>query len=306
MADVEIVEVPQEVNSLIVVEQLPVIKEQLQSIKIRFAEETAKAQRLVCSEETLKEVRAKRAELTKVFKALEEKRKAAKNAILSPYEEFERVYKECVTDIYKPCDEELAGKIKSVEDELKAQKRKEAQIFFDEYAKNKGIDFVRLEHTGMNITLSSSKKSIHTQIKAFLDKVYDELKLIEVQPYSAEILVEYKTTLNVAQAITRVSERHKAIEEEQRRQESAKAAMEAQEASIRAVEQAAEESAPPKAEDFMPPTIEEPDPTEERISSESPAMEKEYETTFKVTGTLVQLKALKAFLEEGGYSYECK
>lgn len=297
MADV-VIEAPQEAASVIVVEQLPVIKQQLQAIKIRFAEETAKVQRLECTEETLKEIRAKRAELTKIFKALEEKRKAAKTAILAPYEEFEKVYKDCVTDIYKPCDDELANKIKAVEDELKTQKRNEAQIYFDEYAKSKGIDFVRLEQTGANITLTASKKSIHTQIKTFLDKVYDELGLIETQPYSAEILVEYKTTLNVAQAIKRVSDRHKAIEEEQRRREAVKAEIEMEKKTIKAVERAAEEFALASGDALSP--------VEEISVEEIPVAEKKYETSFTVRGTLAQLKEIKVFLAEGGYEYECK
>lgn len=287
--------VPVEENSLIVVEQLPVIKQQLQSIKERFSEETAKAKEMECTEDTLKSVRATRAYISKIFKALEDKRKAAKKAILAPYEDFERVYKECVTDIYKPCDDELAAKIAEVENGLKSAKRAEAQEYFDEYAKSISVDFIALDRIGLNITLNSSKKSIHTQIKTFLDRVNDELQLIETQPHSAEILVEYKISLNVAQAITRVSERHKAIEEEQRRREAAQIVAEERAAAVEAVEQAAEEFAPPTAE-IIPETPQE----EETVA------EKTYSTTFTVRGTLPMLKALKEFLNNGGYEYECE
>ena len=288
-------DVPVEEGSLIVVEQLPIIKQQLQQIKEKFSEETARAKEMECTEDTLKSVRATRAYISKIFKALEDKRKAAKKAILAPYEEFEQVYKECVTDIYRPCDEELAAKIAEVENGLKAAKRADAQEYFDEYAKSLMIDFVTLDRVGLNITLNVSKKSIRTQIKTFLDKVKDELQLIETQPYSAEILVEYKISLNVAQAITRVSERHKAIEEEQRRREAAQAIAEEKAAAVEAVEQAAEEFAPPTAET---------DP--EAPQEEETVAEKTYLTTFTVRGTLPKLKALKEFLNNGGYEYECE
>ena len=87
---------------LIVVKQLPVIEEQLQAIKQRFTEEAEAALSLACTEDTLQAVRKKRSELSHIFDALETKRKEAKKAILTPYEAFEAVYKECVTDIYKP------------------------------------------------------------------------------------------------------------------------------------------------------------------------------------------------------------
>lgn len=282
-----------EEGSLIVVEQLPIIKQQLQQIKEKFSEETARAKEMECTEDTLKSVRATRAYISKIYKALEDKRKAAKKAILAPYEDFEQVYKECVTDIYKPCDEELAAKIAEVENGLKATKRADAQEYFDEYAKSLMIDFVTLDRVGLNITLNVSKKAIRTQIKTFLDKVKDELQLIETQPNSAEILVEYKISLNVAQAITRVSERHKAIEEEQRRREAAQIVAEERAAAVEAVEQAAEEFAPPAAE-IIPKVPQE--ETEEKV----------YSTEFLVRGTLPQLKALKEFLNNGGYEYECK
>ncbi len=285
--------VPIEEGSLIVVEQLPIIKQQLQQIKEKFSEETARAKEMECTEDTLKSVRATRAYISKIYKALEDKRKAAKKAILAPYEDFEQVYKECVTDIYKPCDEELAAKIAEVENGLKATKRADAQEYFDEYSKSLMIDFVTLDRVGLNITLNVSKKAIRTQIKTFLDKVKDELQLIETQPNSAEILVEYKISLNVAQAITRVSERHKAIEEEQRRREAAQIVAEERAAAVEAVEQAAEEFAPPAAE-IIPEVPQE--ETEEKV----------YSTEFLVRGTLPQLKALKEFLNNGGYEYECK
>ena len=283
------VEATENDERLIVVKQLPVIEEQLQAIKQRFTEEAEAALSLACTEDTLQVVRKKRSELSHIFDALETKRKEAKKAILSPYEAFEAVYKECVTDIYKPCDAALAKKIREVEDSIKADKRKIAEDYFAEYAQSKGIDFITFDRVGVNVTMNVSKKNLKEQVKMFLDRVSDELALIETQEYRDEILVEYKTSLNAARAITLVTERHKAIEAEKRRSEAAQAEALARQQAAAKVEEAAQEFAPPKVE-VAPPTVE----------SES---EKTYEVSFRVRGTLPKIKALKEFLVNGGYEY---
>ena len=285
---------PIDESSIILVEQLPIIKQQLNDIKILFAEKTALAQKMECTEDNLKSVRAARAEITKIFNALEEKRKEAKKAILAPYEDFERVYKECVTDIYKPCNEELGQKISDVENALKAQKREIAQNYFDEYAKSLEIDFVKLDNIALSIGLTTSKKSMMIAIKAYLDKVKDDLYLIVTQEHSTEILVEYKRCLNVSQAITTVVNRHKAIEEEQKRREETAASNALSEEAVKNVLDVAE------AASFKP-------PVEEPIAPPAADTEttKVYKATFTVTtDSIEKLRELKKFLEDGGYIYE--
>jgi len=269
-------------NQIIVVEQLPVISEKLMQIKEEVTEKVAVATALVCTEETVKEVKKAKAELNKDFKAWEEKRKEVKNAVMSPYEKFEAVYKECITDTYKAADSELKSKIDSVESELKAKKEQEVKEYFTEYLASKEIDFVTYEQANINVTLTASMKSLKEQAKAFIDRICDDLNLIDTQEHKAEILVEYKQSLNVANAITAVTARMKAIEEEKKRQEEAeKAEIEKQE-----VEQTAK---------LTPPAIEAP-------KVEEP--EEEYVLKFTVTATMAKLKELKQFLVNGGYKYE--
>lgn len=286
-----IIEQTQGEDGLIVVKQLPVIEEQLKAIKELFQQEAAAALSLECTEETLQTVKKKRAELTKIFSALEAKRKEAKKAILSPYEAFEQVYRECVTEVYAPCDKELAAKIHDVEDGLKAQKRAFAEEYFAEYCASKQIDFLSFDRLGINVTLTASKKTLREQIKSSIDKVSEELLLIATQENPDEILVEYKASLNVAQAITLVSNRHKAIEDERRRKEAAQAlAMEKAQAAAK-VEEVTETIQPPKAE-----SIEETQPI--------PQKPKVYRVAFSVIGTIEQIRALKQFLTEGEYQYD--
>jgi len=224
-------------NEIIVVRQLPVIEEQLLTIKAEIERRVEEALSLKCTEETVKQVKTVRAALSKDFAALEEKRKEVKGKIMDPYERFEAIYKDCVTNIFKPADCQLARKILEVEEGLKAQKSKEIIEYFNELCQAKGIDFVTYEQVGAPVTLSASKKSLKDKVKAFLDKVSDDLVMIGTQEYSAEILVEYKQTINVSQAIMTVTNRNKAIEWERAQAEAARAAREQQAASVRLVEE---------------------------------------------------------------------
>ncbi len=210
-----------EINDLIVVKQLPVIEEQLKTIKVNIEDKVSGVLALECTEGTVKAIKVLRADLTKDFKELEERRKLVKSKILAPYEAFETIYKECVTDIFKSADTELKKRIDDVENNLKYEKRKEIEDYFNEYAKSKNIDFIGFFDANINVTMSASKKSLMEQAKAFIDKICDDLKLIDTQEHKEEILVEYKATLNVSNAITSVSERHEAIEAEKAKQEIA-------------------------------------------------------------------------------------
>ena len=269
-------------NEIIVVKQLPVIEQQLQQIKAEVAAKVEKALSLVCTEDTVKDIKAVRADLNKELKAWEDKRKEVKTAVMSPYEQFEAVYKDCISNTYKSADIELKSKIDSVEKELKERKQSEVIDYFNEYLASKEIDFVTFKNANINITLSASLKSLKEQAKAFIDKIADDLTLINTQNDKEEILHEYKQSLNVSAAITTVVNRHKAIEESK-----------AREAERLQREQAAKETEAKVEKAIAPitaPTVEESEPI--------------LTINFTVKGTRAKLKELKEFLIKGGYDYE--
>ena len=277
---------------LIRVVQLPEIEEHLQSIKVAVTQKVNDALSLVCTEDTVKSVKAVRADLNKDLKDFEERRKAVKKAIMSPYEQFEAVYKECISDTYKKADAELKAKIDSVENELKEAKRTEVEAYFEECSKSVGVDFVRLSDLNLNITLSASVKALKRQVKEYFDKVIQDLALIATLEHTTEILVEYRKTLDVSDAVLTVQERHKAIAEQEKRNAEASIIAEKQAETVEKVEKAVRESV---TEEISAPEVEEAPPE---------GNEPVYEATFRVTGTLAQLKALKKFLNDGGYQYE--
>lgn len=274
-------------NEIIVVKQLPQIEEHLQTIKTQVTEKVNAALSLICTEDTIKSVKAVRADLNKDLKEFEERRKAVKKAIMTPYEAFESVYKDCISDTYKKADIELKAKIDSVENELKVQKTAEVKGYFDEYRDSKianGIIWIGFANANINVTLSASMKSLKEQAKSFIDRICDDLSLIDTQEYKDEILYEYKQSLNVSSAITTVANRYKAIE-----------AAKAEEEERKAREQAAAEAAA-KVEAIAPPIVE----------PIAPPVEEEPVLTLKFTvrGKRSKLRELKEFLERGNYDYE--
>ena len=105
------------------------------------------------------------------------------------------------SDKYKSADNDLKTKIDLTENELKAKKEQEIKDYFEEYKTVNNIDFITYGQARINVTLSASMKSLKEQAKQFIDKIVDDLKLIETQEHKAEILVEYKQILNVSKGL---------------------------------------------------------------------------------------------------------
>ena len=211
--------------------------------------------------------------------------------------QFEEIYKMYISDKYKSADNDLKEKIDSTENELKKIKD-----YFEEYKKANNIDFVTYSQARINVTLSASRKSLKEQAKQFIDKIVDDLKLIDTQEHKTEILVEYKQSLNVSQAITSVTNRFKAIEEEKKKRQEELKRKQLEEAQRRADEsiRAQTEATRQALENFIP-------KTEETIL-QAPVIEEKQEEIltlrFAVRGTRTKLRELKQFLENGGYDYE--
>jgi hypothetical protein len=273
-------------KDLIIVKQLPVIEEKLMALKSEITEKVENAKALVCNEETVKAVKDVRASLNKDFKELEEQRKSVKNLVLAPYEQFESVYKECVTELFKSADVDLKNKIDATESDLKAQKEQEIKEYFEEYKTAKNIDFISFEQAKINVTLSASKKSLKEQAKNYIDKIYSDLDVISIQDHKDEMLVEYKSNgYDCNKAITTVLNRIALIEREKEIQEKQKAEAEQIQQNIENIQKAIE---PEIAAPISAPVVE----------------EKEYVVNFKVIATREKLIELKQFLNEKGYKYE--
>lgn len=279
-------------NEIAVVEQLPIINEQIKTIGKNLDKrlKELKIEKLVCTEETKKDLKKLRADLNNELKEFEKQRKEIKTKVFEPYEKFEEIYITEIKNKYMNADDILRNKITEVECNLKHEKEVEVKRYFDELVESKKIDFVEFHQLGLNITLTASLKSLKEQIDIMISKVEEDLNAINSQDNSDEILVEYKTNLNLSDAITKVTNRHKALEELERKKESTKETIEQEEKGLEKVEEALQ--AP--QEDVL----------EGQMTIDDFGEEEKYETKFLVKGTISQLKELKGFLENGGYEYE--
>lgn len=270
-------------NELIYVKQLPVIEEQLQMVKKTVADRVAEMVSLVCTTETLQSVKKTRTTLNAEFKQWEEKRLAVKKQIMKPYENFEAVYDDCVKNEYRNGIEKLNDKIKAVEDDLKKEKELKVARYFYEYAASCGIDFVTFEDAGININLSAGEKKLKEAAKAYIDKVCEDLDIIDAQSeYADEMRVEYKNSRRLSDAITTVVNRHIALEREKE-----------------AANQTVTDTQPtPKSESEIPLS---PPKIEENNSAET---SETYAMTFRVYANLKQLQNLKKYLIDNNIKFE--
>lgn len=268
---------------------------------------------LAVTEETRTDVKKIRTEVRKELEGYEAQRMAVKKAIMTPYEQFEAVYKECVSNPYKAADEALGKKIADVEVGIKQQKEDDVRAFFNELTSGFGLDWLKFEQMNLKVTLTCTPKAMKSAITQSVTKIVRDCAALEENPDRDEIMVEYQKSLDLGSACQIVQQRHKQLEAQRRAAEErrarqqaqqeaeakAKAAIEA-EAAKRAVEQPApphEVATPPQAEN----------PAQAPAAAPAPAAaraEKKYLAKFAVTGTLPQLKALKAFMEKEGMQYD--
>lgn len=278
-------------NDLIQVKQLPVIEEQLRSMKEQVEARTAEAMSLVCTEETVTAVKKARAELNNQFAELEEQRKAVKKAVMDPWEKFEAVYKECVSLPFKAADADLKNKIGSVESELKQRCEDGLREYFAALAAAEHVEWLEYERAGIVVDMASAKaktpKKLREQIAAFVTGVARGVEVISSMEDAEEIMVEFRRCLDAAQAIGIVQDRHQRVEAERKAAEERKAALEAQRQAVQRVEAVA------------PPTVLQP-PVQRMEKPE----EKVYRCPFTVIATKPQLQKLKAFLVQEGIKYE--
>lgn len=189
--------------------QKPVIVHQLQEAGKKVTEriDSLELDKQVATEETVKSLKSTRAELNKELADFESQRKAIKDAVSNPYLEFESVYKIEISEKYKAADTLLKDKIDLVEDKVKTEKKNVLIDYFTEFCASMQIDFIQFDNLNLNITLSTSEKKYKEQINEFINKVNDDLMLIKSTDFEAEIMAEYKKTLNASAAITSVKTR---------------------------------------------------------------------------------------------------
>lgn len=289
---------------LIVVEQLPVIRQRLEAISVKIDTQVAYAMSMACTEDTYKTVKDTRAMLNKEFATLDAERKAVKKAVLAPYEQFEDDFKRLVADKYRGADTELKRKIEEVEQGLKDAKAEGVKAYFVEYAQSLSLEWVPFERSGIKVNLTVSDKKLREQAKAFLDGINDDIQIINGLDDQDAILAEYADSLNLNGAIATVRARRAA--EERRRQER-----EARERSVAEQRMRDGEAVQLTIDDhpLSAPSVESPSgdksaiPKKDETDTQA-STQKLVRVKFSVTDTIERIRDLKRFLVSNGYKFE--
>lgn len=279
-------------SALITVKQLPIIEQHLESKRAEIAAMVAEVLALPVTDETVKEIKKRRADLKKQWTELEGMRKDVKKKVVEPYNAFEKVFKRCVTEIFQSADDDLRVRIAEVENARKAEKEEAVRAYFAEYAASLHLPkYITYERLCLDINLSTTEKKYKEQVKAFLDRVSTDLQLIETHPDADEVLFEYEKTLDASRAILEVNNRHKLIEARRQRAEEERRRREEEAKAVEQVEAAYEEESVAQA------PVEAPAPAPVPASVEGPTI---YEGTFTLIGTKKQIKDIIEYIKEKG------
>ena len=297
-------------EELITLKQAPIIvyekiKAVGQQIEAKIAELNLDNQ--LVTEDTLKSAKNTRTMLRKELAVFEEQRKYIKEQVNVPYKAFEKAYKEHIEVHYDKADSTLKAKIDEVQNRLITDKSERIKEYFTELCQQQGIDFLIFERLPLNITLSDSDKKFKEQVANFVGEVSKSLEFIESltdpDEYKAEILADYKQTLDVMRSINNAQYRKQQREAELARIEAQRVA--AEQARL-AAEARAKETAPLQApaqviNEAQPAAPVQPEPVQE--ATQAPLQEEILQYTLTVQGTRAQLKALRAFLETNNIKY---
>ena len=210
-----------ELSDIVEITQMPVIFEQLEKIGTLIEESTKDLDKLECTEENKQEVKKRRTEINNTLKVLEDRRKEIKNSLLEPYNVFNEKYEnECKTKL-ETASNLLKEKIDVIEKQQLLEKENELREFANQHIIANNIqDIITFEDIRLNITLTASIKSLKEEVLFFIEKIVNDLKLINMEEYKEEILIEYKKYLNFSTDKIIVIERHKQLEELKKQQDN--------------------------------------------------------------------------------------
>lgn len=208
-----------ETKTNIQLKQKPVITHDLKVIgtEVKKRIKELNIDSLVANEETLKSLKDIRIELNKEFRGFEDQRKMVKSLVTDPYKEFEVEYKSEITDNYVPNIEKIKDKIAEVEGKIKDEKSRNVKRYFDEICIAMKIDFLEFSQLDFIINLSISENSYKKKVLSFVERVSNDIELIEALEHPKEMMVEYKKCLDAGKSINTVRARKEAIKQEQER-----------------------------------------------------------------------------------------
>ena len=303
-----------ETEELVSIKQIPIIVERFAQARELVLARVAEAKSLQATEDTIKAVKAYRAQLRKEKEQLDRVRIEVKRAIMAPYEAVEKSYAENIGSLFEDADRDLKQKIDSVENGWRNNCREKCREYFNEACRAHGFDFLNFDQMDISISLTDAKKkeqppkSIRLKMDDIISRVSDDLDSISHMEDAGEILAEYKAHLSLSGAVNTVrynkEQRERAAREAQERAERARLEQERAQA-IRAAAEAASVSVSPltpvSAENVAA-TVQVSQPAPEAVQPVQTVQSEEELLTinFIATGTRAQLIELRDFIREKG------
>lgn len=273
------------INEIVKIETLPKIFYELEKVGEYLDVELAEVKKLDISEESKQSIKKVRANINDTLKQFEDKRKEIKNKCLEAYTLFEEKYNNEVKIKLTNASEDLKIAIDDIESKQIEEKSWNVFNFIEEHLKANHLENIITsaqvrEYAGLKINLSTSEKSLKDTALAFIQRVADEVKLIDMEETPSNLLYEYQQNgYDLTKAKLIMLERQKQIEELTKKREQVQEVVQQEEA----VEKVVEEIVAPK-----------------EVIQEDELLE----VTFTVRGTKPQILKIKDLLIELGVEYK--
>ena len=207
---------------------LRVIKWNKEELEEAVRQKIASYDNVVYTEDSMKQAKADRAELNKLAKAIEERRKMVKKIINEPYEVFEAELKEILALIQEPVGI-IDRQVKAFEEQQKEEKKKSIKKSYDEVIGNLAevLPFERvfdIRYLNQTYKLATAQVEVKTKV----EKVRTDMETIDSldSKYKLNAKDVYIKTLDLSKALAenkRLSDLEEKLESEKRRKAEEKA-----------------------------------------------------------------------------------
>lgn len=223
----------------VVVNQKPgTISWNFEEIKKRLNEELEVYQKTAYTDDTIKTAKGDVADLRKLAKAIEDRRKEVKEKCLEPYAPIEAQAKELIDLIEKPI-QAINDQVKDYEKRRKEKARAEINAYWTQKAEKLPEDIREKAKKAIyddrweNAT--ATKKSWREGIENGIQKILDEIGTIKSfsSEFEEDMLAVYKVDLSLQKAIQKMNElnaqKERILEQERKRREAEEAERKRQE-----------------------------------------------------------------------------
>ena len=265
-----------------------------------------KYRNLVYTDENIKEAKKDRADLNKLIKALEDKRKDVKKTILKPYTLFENQVKELV-GLIENVNNDIDMQVKTYTEKQREEKREKVKEIYEKAMSVEGAEgiaeILTFDRVFKESFLNSSTtfKSIVNEIEDLRDRVRHDIDVINADTgeYQFEMKQAYLKNLDMTEALSVKQQFEENARKKAEYEAKRKAEMEARRAREEAETQRLAEAG--KRESIVE-NIEPAKTTDETTPMET-VQEEIYTVAFEVQGTKNQLNDLKQFLKDNNIKF---